>query len=107
MRREDVERVWPERLKIRDTGLHDDLGGPGQRIYTTAGRGYERVEYIRADLYAALLAERDAAFAAGQAEMRERAADVLQSLADDDVSGPLLRATSRAIRALPLKDRTE
>ena len=59
MHREDVERAWPERLKIRDTGLHDDLGGPGQRIYTTAGRGYERVEYVRADLYAALLAERD------------------------------------------------
>ena len=64
MQREDVERVWPERLKIRDTGLHDDLGGPGQRIYTTAGRGYERVEYVRADLYDALLAERDAALAA-------------------------------------------
>ena len=73
MQREDVERVWPERLKIRDTGLHDDLGGPGQRIYTTAGRGYERVEYVRADLYTALLAERDADFAAGQREMRERA----------------------------------
>lgn len=43
-------RGWPERLMIRDTGLHDDLGGPGQRIYTTAGRGYERVAYIRADL---------------------------------------------------------
>ena len=64
MQREDVERVWPERLKIRDTGLHDDLGGPGQRIYTTAGRGYERAEYVRADLYDALLAERDAALAA-------------------------------------------
>ena len=64
MQRKDVERVWPERLKIRDTGLHDDLGGPGQRIYTTAGRGYERVEYVRADLYDALLAERDAALAA-------------------------------------------
>lgn len=43
-------RGWPERLMIRDTGLHDDLGGPGQRIYTTAGRGYERVAYVRADL---------------------------------------------------------
>ena len=64
MQRRDVERVWPERLKIRDTGLHDDLGGPGQRIYTTAGRGYERAEYVRADLYDALLAERDAALAA-------------------------------------------
>lgn len=43
-------RGWPERLMIRDTGLHDDLGGPGQRIYTTAGRGYERVAYVRADI---------------------------------------------------------
>ena len=75
MQREDVERVWPERLKIRDTGLHDDLGGPGQRIYTTAGRGYERVEYVRADLYEALLAERDAAFAAAPQPAPAPAAD--------------------------------
>lgn len=52
--------IWPDRLRIRDTGLHDDLGGPGQRIYTTAGRGYERQEYVRADLFDALTAERDA-----------------------------------------------
>ena len=48
---------WPERLMLRDTGLHDDLGGPGQRIYTTAGRGYERVAYVRSDLADALLME--------------------------------------------------
>lgn len=41
------KNVWPERLKIRDTGLYDDL--TGGRIYTTAGRGYERVEYQRVD----------------------------------------------------------
>ena len=75
MQRKDVERVWPERLKIRDTGLHDDLGGPGQRIYTTAGRGYERVEYVRTDLYDALLAERDAALAAAPQPAPAPAAD--------------------------------
>lgn len=35
---------------IRDTTLHDDIGGAGQRIYTTAGQGYEKREYIRSDL---------------------------------------------------------
>jgi hypothetical protein len=46
----DGEHVWPARLMIRDTKLFDDMGGGGQRIYTTAGRGYERREYVRADL---------------------------------------------------------
>ena len=101
MQRRDVERVWPERLKIRDTGLHDDLGGPGQRIYTTAGRGYERVEYVRADLYEALLAERDAAFAAGQEEMRERAAKAYDAGMAWDTFG----AFTRCLRALPIKPR--
>jgi hypothetical protein len=41
---------WPARLLIRDTKIHDDLGGLGQRIYTTAGAGYKKVEYVRADL---------------------------------------------------------
>lgn len=44
--------IWPDRLMIRDTTLHDDLGGLGQRIYTTAGAGYEKREYVRADLAA-------------------------------------------------------
>ncbi len=44
------QKVWPDHLQIRDTGLHDDTGGGGQRIYTTAGRGYETREYIRADV---------------------------------------------------------
>ena len=35
---------------IRDTELYDDMGGGGQRIYTTAGRGYPLREYIRADV---------------------------------------------------------
>jgi hypothetical protein len=45
--------VWPDTLRLRDTGLYDDLGGCGQRIYTTAGAGYEKREYVRADLAAA------------------------------------------------------
>jgi hypothetical protein len=49
--RDDSQRnVWPDELMIRDTRLHDDMGGGGQRIYTTAGQGYEKRRYIRADL---------------------------------------------------------
>ena len=45
-----ITQDFPERLKLRDTGLHDDMGGAGQRIYTTAGNGYNKQEYIRADI---------------------------------------------------------
>lgn len=38
--------IWPPYLMIRDTGLHDDLSGGGQRIYTTAGRGYKKKKYV-------------------------------------------------------------
>lgn len=55
MTKSPFEPVWPERLMIRDTGLYDDLGGGGQRIYTTAGRGYERCNYIRADVVLQML----------------------------------------------------
>lgn len=34
------------RLALRDTGLHDDMGGGGQRIWTTAGRGYVKVWFV-------------------------------------------------------------
>ncbi|MBZ9984981.1 hypothetical protein LB521_27995 [Mesorhizobium sp. BR-1-1-8] len=44
------DSLWPDQLMIRDTKLYDDMGGGGQRIYTTAGRGYEKRLYIRADL---------------------------------------------------------
>lgn len=44
-----TKNVWPLKLRIRDTQLHDDLGGAGMRIYTTAGQGYEKREYVRAD----------------------------------------------------------
>lgn len=46
--------VWPDTLRIRDTGLFDDMGGAGQRIYTTAGQGYQKTLYIRKDLYDAV-----------------------------------------------------
>ena len=41
---------FPERLRLRDTRLHDDMGGAGQRIYTTAGQGYQKQEYVRGDI---------------------------------------------------------
>lgn len=41
---------WPSHVMLRDTNLHDDQGGLGQRIFTTAGAGYEKVKYVRADL---------------------------------------------------------
>ena len=37
---------WPEYVMLRDTGLYDDAGGLGQRIYTTAGSGYKKRKYI-------------------------------------------------------------
>lgn len=105
MQRRDVERVWPERLKIRDTGLHDDLGGPGQRIYTTAGRGYERAEYVRADLYDALLAERDAALAAAPqpAPDRETLESIFYNSADAYIEEHDRRAIADALLARGLR----
>ena len=55
--------------------------------------------------HAALLAERDAAFAAGQEEMRGRAAEAVRpdgyrTLYEDDA---LLERAKQAIRALPIK----
>lgn len=46
------ERQWPEYLMLRDTGLYDDAGGLGQHIFTTAGAGYVKQKYVRADLAA-------------------------------------------------------
>jgi hypothetical protein len=40
----------PEILNIRDTSLHDDMGGLGRRIYTTAGQGYDTTRYMREDI---------------------------------------------------------
>lgn len=44
------DSVWPETVRLRDCKIHDDLGGLGQRIYTTAGAGYEKREYVRGDI---------------------------------------------------------
>ena len=52
-----VDETFPDRLRIRDTRLYDDMGGAGQRIYTTAGQGYRKVDYVRADLYDAQASE--------------------------------------------------
>lgn len=39
---------WPNRLTLRDTKVFAD---EGQRIFTTAtGHGYERCQYVRADI---------------------------------------------------------
>ncbi len=46
------EQQWPEYLMLRDTGLADDAGGLGQRIFTTAGAGYVKQKYVRADIAA-------------------------------------------------------
>jgi hypothetical protein len=40
----DGMSVWPDKLMIRDTGIYEDCG---RRIHTTAGSGYEKVEYTR------------------------------------------------------------
>ena len=40
--------AWPAKLKLRNTGIHDEK--TGATIFTTAGFGYEKVEYVRADL---------------------------------------------------------
>jgi hypothetical protein len=45
---QDEAAEWPERLTLRDTKV---IADEGQRIYTTAtGYGYEKKEYVRADL---------------------------------------------------------
>jgi hypothetical protein len=41
---------WPDYVMLRDTKLHDDMGGLGQRIFTTAGAGYAKIKYVRHDL---------------------------------------------------------
>lgn len=35
-----------KRLHLRDTELHDDIGGGGQRIWTTAGQGYVKTWFV-------------------------------------------------------------
>ena len=49
MSAERMKSEFPMSLSLRDTGLYDDIGGLGQRIYTSSGQGYEKVRYVRAD----------------------------------------------------------
>lgn len=49
--------AWPQYVMLRDTELHDDMGGLGQRIYTTAGAGYHKEKYVHASVVAALQGE--------------------------------------------------
>ena len=51
---------WPERLSIRDTKIYDDLGGLGQRIFTTAGAAYEKHTYYSEEYVSAKQARIDA-----------------------------------------------
>ncbi len=51
--------VWPVTIRVRDTKRNDDLGGLGQRIFTTAGAGYKKKEYILKEKYDQLQAENE------------------------------------------------
>ena len=44
-----AKKNFPDKIRVRDTGFYDDLGGMGQRILTTAGQGYEKITYVRED----------------------------------------------------------
>lgn len=102
---EAPERIWADRVSEEIKGFVDWSEGE----WSSAPCGGD-TEYVRADLYAALLAERDAAYASGQAEMRERAAKACDRLAGDprmynDDRRKAAGQCSAAIRALPLKPR--
>lgn len=88
MQREDVERL-AHRLDRAMLYLPDG---------DTTAMGEEAAAALRA-----LLGERDAAFAAGQEEMRERAAEQCDC-ALMDWEGDVLHDRAKAIRALPIKD---
>ena len=72
---------FPDKLDIRDTGLHDESAG--RRIYTTAGMGYERQEYIREDL------------CTRQQPTKEQVIDAARSVSSD---GGLFRKTPGRVR---------
>jgi hypothetical protein len=92
----DDEHEWPASLNIRDTKLHDDMGGPGQRIYTTAGRGYKTMKYIRHDLAHSAQAQPPAARVTDEMVMRlKRALPLLCA----DVQTRMLRAALEAALA--------
>ena len=90
---------FPESLMIRDTQLHDDIGVGGQRIFTTAGQGYQKIKYIRADI-----AEREAA------DLREQLAEARREFEQFKIDGGKAiqfnkeRAESAERRAAELTD---
>lgn len=97
MQREDVERL--ERTLRSHTGLD---------AFQMWAMRDEAANALRALLYRAerAEAERDEAFAAGQEEMRERAAEQCEC-ALMDWEGDVLHDRAKAIRDLPIKLRPE
>jgi len=73
--------VFPDHLTLRDSTVYAD---EGQRIYTTAtGHGYEKCEYIRADLVEPLRAENER-LTAERDEVVKNAEIVCNSYADEN-----------------------
>jgi hypothetical protein len=86
------DETFPGTLRIRDTRIYDDIGGGGQRIYTTAGQGYTKVGYIRADL----VAERDAEIERLRAHI-EKGKALADALAADRHEGEMTGQMHEAI----------
>ena len=91
--------VWPDSLMIRDTKLYDDLGGMGQRIYTTAGNGYKKQKYVRADRIEAQALE----IAAMKIQLRMKAPKL--DVSDLEAEIDRLRAAVTALAAIVQRDR--
>jgi hypothetical protein len=91
-------KIWPDTLKIRDCKIHDDIGGSGKRIYTTAGNGYERKEYTRTDISQERIAQLEAALVYYRDEYCEHGGDLCGRLSSD-VCGGCNAAT--ALKAKP------
>ena len=95
MQREDVERLAQQadallEMDAKGALVPHGVGGLARSVIS------QQTAALRA-----LLAERDAAFAAGQEEMRERAAKAYDAGMAWDTFG----AFTRCLRALPIKPR--
>lgn len=116
MQREDVDRLEKTIKELEDSATNAERmcellqpefdafeARTGHNVYVVRDyvdhRNAARKQRQEASAIRALLAERDAAFAAGQEEMRERAAKA----ADENTFGGGVVAS--AIRALPIKPR--
>ena len=83
----------PERIKLRNAGCHET---EGRQIWTNVGMGYEKVEYIRADLHAELIR---AAYELAEAVEQERnmaCQDFGMQLKASEVVGAALTAYQQA-----------